>query len=527
MLPVCGGKATLALVEFDPIHRGPAQRRQTSGTMRDRYTYDEACMSPDSQRLEVELASARALRWFAQQPDMNRLVENTLAFWLKPALAELDIDENALAIDLADLPEAEPVRVLLMEEAFGSHDDDRPYARFMRGPGEHEGGLRRRYLRRLAASSPRFLQVSGTSPGKCFEVAPIGGGTGWTIHDREGSRHVLVGDALIARLIDMPAGKMLGTGLIRVHGLVGSGIPDNELAVSQVLSDVIVDLLRRRHERPASARRGSPDDVVPAREQSDPTRSGDPTRVGGGTAGSFPPREDAPLGRDRDKLIDRVRKLFAMAQEGEASPHEAEIALRRCQSLMTKYGITEADLETSAFATVGFGYRRTVPTHLRILASAVAEMHDVLFVTGEQGHTEFRGFEVDAHVARLTLDYLLDAVERALKARKRTGDFPPGRSAAYDYRLGFSTEVERRVETLVNERKAQQRAAAGGGGTDLTVRKLEIVERECGQDLVTRSFGSRAPQDATAHGAGRVDGATVSLDRQVGGTTARPSLPRS
>lgn len=34
-----------------------------------------------------------------------------------------------------------------------------------------------------------------------------------------------------------------------------------------------------------------------------------------------------------EKLLDRIRKLYAMSQEVEASPNEAEIALRRCTVL--------------------------------------------------------------------------------------------------------------------------------------------------------------------------------------------------
>jgi len=56
--------------------------------------------------------------------------------------------------------------------------------------------------------------------------------------------------------------------------------------------------------------------------------------------------------KDREKLLDRIRKLYAMSRESESSPHEAEIAMRRCQSLMDRFGITEADLETSEFGDV-------------------------------------------------------------------------------------------------------------------------------------------------------------------------------
>ena len=218
---------------------------------------------------------------------------------------------------------------------------------------------------------------------------------------------------------------------------------------------------------------------------------------------------------ERDRLLGRVRKLYAMAQETEASPHEAEIALRRCLSLMARFGITEADLETGEFGAAA-SPRRTVAMHVKYFGSAIARLHDVLFVTGGDAGIEFRGYEVDAEAARLTLDYLEGAVERALGSRRRAGGFPAGRSAAYDYRVAFASEVYARVARIVAEREALERAGSSTG-TALAVRKREIVERECGAGLRTSRSRHRGPRDADAAAAGRADGSRVSLEPQVGG----------
>lgn len=226
---------------------------------------------------------------------------------------------------------------------------------------------------------------------------------------------------------------------------------------------------------------------------------------------------------DRERLLERVRKLYAMSRETESSPHEAEIALRRCQSLMMRFGITENDLETSAFGSGAIRSGRIVPMHAKLFGIAVAELHDVLFVTGGSG-PEFRGYDIDAQTAVLTHGYLMETVDRALASRKRSGDFPPGRSAAYDYRVAFAREVMSRVRRLMVERQDVERAArADGRGTSLIVRKREIVERECGQGLRRKVTRTRGPMDVRAADAGRRDGARVSLDPQVG-TGSRRSL---
>ncbi len=191
---------------------------------------------------------------------------------------------------------------------------------------------------------------------------------------------------------------------------------------------------------------------------------------------------------------------------------------------MARFGITEADLETSDFTVrTAWGAKR-VPIHVQDLAMAVGRLHDVLFVLNYDATPEFRGYEIDVHVATLTVDYLVDAVERALKARRRAGGFPPGRSAAYDYRQGFAREVNDRIAAIVAEREREERSASPTG-TALTVRKREIVERECGQGLGTSYARARGTRHADAAAARREDGARVSLDRQVGAAAAVPALP--
>ena len=108
-------------------------------------------------------------------------------------------------------------------------------------------------------------------------------------------------------------------------------------------------------------------------------------------------------------------------------PREAEIARRRCQSLILRYGITESDLQTSQFSTETFHVSNRVPMHIRWLASAMRSLHSVLFVTGGGEAPEFRGFAIDGKVVRMTMEYLEDAMERSLARRRRAGTFPAGR----------------------------------------------------------------------------------------------------
>ena len=229
--------------------------------------------------------------------------------------------------------------------------------------------------------------------------------------------------------------------------------------------------------------------------------------------------------KDRDKLLERIRKLYAMSREGESSPHEAEIAMRRCQSLMSRFGITEADLETSEFGAskIGKQFRRSVPGYVRVLGSAVALLHDCICV--RDNTIEFRGFSIDAEVASMTFEYLSEAMERSLAQHKRAGTVEPGRSASFDYRMGFALAVRQRARQLDAERRAAEEQSASkstgeaaGTGSSLVVRKLAVVRENCMEGVVTTKAARVRYRDGAAHAAGSSDGARVSLDRQVGGS---------
>ena len=233
---------------------------------------------------------------------------------------------------------------------------------------------------------------------------------------------------------------------------------------------------------------------------------------------------------NREKLLGRIRKLYAMSRENESSPHEAEIAMRRCQSLMSRFGITEQDLETSEFGASRIGKDfRAIPGYIGVLGSAVALLHDCICVRSST--IEFRGFSIDAQVASMTFDYLSSAMERSLKEHKRRGSIAPGRSASFDYRVGFAVAVLARARHLDSERRAAEMSAQTDGnssaepGSSLVVRKLEMVRNSCMEGLVTRRAARVRYRDGAAHATGSSDGSRVSLDRQVGNAARKAVKP--
>lgn len=511
-------------------------------------------MSPESQRLEISFLQDKIAHWYNARPDFHDRMVSVVARWLRPAMDELNMSAEQLEHAIGTNSEAATLFTWLAEESFGClYKGTTVFEEYLEDSARSDNGFYLRYLRRLANSKTTLWRVQKKPSSFGFIIAPASDiGPSHAISDRTFAKDVAKGDVLLTRLVDMPAGPVMGQALFNM-GPIEERMADLSSARLQNLLSAFVHMTLQSplganglgasacqtepgctshesagHETGRTDR--TPDQAAEHGGQDRPAADGAQDNTGSGQQHSGPsdsPASDtSPTSPEREHLMERVRKLFAMAQQSDASPHEAEIALRRCQSLMAKYGITEADLHTSEFGNAEFTSGRTVPSHVKFLASAVASLHDVLFVTGEAGFAEFRGFDVDAKVAKLTLEYLIDAVERSLASRKRAGDFPAGRSAAYDYRLGFATQVYKRVEELVDERKRAEKAMAGTG-TSLTVRKMAIVDQECGQDLrSSRSTSSRGARDATAHAAGLDDGSRVSLDQQVESTGAPLAIPK-
>lgn len=230
------------------------------------------------------------------------------------------------------------------------------------------------------------------------------------------------------------------------------------------------------------------------------------------------------MSMDREKLLNRIRKLYAMSRENESSPHEAEIAMRRCQSLMARFGITEADLETSEFGSSKIGKAfRAVPNYVSVLGSAVALLHDCLCVKSDT--IEFRGFSIDAEVATMTYEYLTDTMERSLKLRKQQGSVAPGRSASFDYRVGFALAVLARARAIDADRKKEEEkhrttVTSGDGiaaNQSLVVRKREVVRASCMTGVVPGRAKRVRYRNGEAHTAGTSDGTRVSLEKQISG----------
>jgi len=216
-----------------------------------------------------------------------------------------------------------------------------------------------------------------------------------------------------------------------------------------------------------------------------------------------------------ERLVDRVRKLYAMAQATDSSPHEAEIALKRCLSLMDKHGITGADLEVSAFDTLSVidGAAADLD-YIRMMTHVVASLHDCIAVFYQGQSVEIRGHDVDVIVAELTLGYLMAAMARSEAEQIAAGGIDCETMSKFHYRTGYVSSLQRRVNEILARREESQ-AAAAGDGKALVVQKLEAVRANCTEGIQNTIELDLNPQINCSSLVGMIDGQRVSLNQQI------------
>lgn len=500
-------------------------------------------MSLRKQINEVNRTRRRLASWLDRHPHGPTHYTSMFDPMEENIAGKLGTRASAVGIALTEPPLSTPVKAFLYEESLlkpWSTDGRRPIDDFIAKQARREHPLGRRFLTALAQSTPRIWEIVDIDPGSSLLIRPLREKSLpeekiRQVYDILASKSAALDDYLFARVLPMPEGRIFATSILpvsRSEALALSRTSEKTLVQASFVAwgaAVLCELASLDIDERESPSMQSQNSAVfeesrfagntathgsSASTESTRTESAKSEQTNQHANGKQTQNQDPVLPENRAKLLERIRKLFAMAQETEASPYEAEIALRRCQKLMMRYGIQESDLHTSQFSSETFRAGNRVPMHIKWLATSIELLHCVLFVTGGREGPEFRGFDIDVKVAKLTMEYLENATERSLAARRNSGKFPPGRSAAYDYRVSFAMEVHNRVVSLVAERNVAE-AAATVTGTALAVKKRQIVEHECAQDLVTSTARYNGARPGDAADAGRFDGSKVSLDPQV------------
>ncbi len=216
------------------------------------------------------------------------------------------------------------------------------------------------------------------------------------------------------------------------------------------------------------------------------------------------------------KIIEKIKKLLALSES--SNPNEALLAAKRARSLMDKHSITKADIERAGskefLESVSVHEYRQRNVWIVLLQKAVADLNDCFGVIesdcGIIKH-KFRGFTADAVVAKMTLDYLIDACERCCKAAS-----VKGRSERNQFRLGFAQVIAVKIDVILGERKE---SFVKKTGTDLIPLKMNQITQHFGTLKSAKGIKYREPtkSEMDAYQNGVMAGRETGLEKQVTG----------
>lgn len=241
---------------------------------------------------------------------------------------------------------------------------------------------------------------------------------------------------------------------------------------------------------------------------------------------------------NQERVIDRVRKMLALADDKGATDGERDNALRMAHATIAKYNLDMAAIEkaaakgkTSASSEPREFYRSVFfgRPWARVVAAACADLFfcEYLYVPATNGKNTahlFIGRESNALTAAEMAKWLVDSIMREGKRYQRAQD--AGNATYRSFALGAAARIHARVTEIRATAEASSEAlasAAGAPGTAIVLRSVYETEQAANKALVeqrypTRRSGKRG-KGATDYEAtleGDRYGRTVSLDRQVG-----------
>lgn len=235
---------------------------------------------------------------------------------------------------------------------------------------------------------------------------------------------------------------------------------------------------------------------------------------------------DAAAAEDGERVLDRIRKLLALA--GSPNQHEAEIAMRRAHELMLRHNIA---------AATAHGERNYEIRHLgdpskrgnRVESEICGLLAQYFFVkvirvpvylprTGKRGLVyEITGTRANVEMASHVHAFLLATAERLWQENRRDARVRSGRD-----RLAYQSGV---VRGFTDKLAAERTELRGTGLVWVGDRQLDDFYRARNPRITTRRHSVRING---AHAAGREAGRTVVLHKPVerGGTGGSPRLLR-
>jgi hypothetical protein len=219
------------------------------------------------------------------------------------------------------------------------------------------------------------------------------------------------------------------------------------------------------------------------------------------------------------RIIERIRKMLALANDLAASEQERETALRMAYKLLAQHNLQVSDVEVKAEPRVDnvnvcFGM-----PWVRRLSNEVAKLFFCKYYFGAKVNTtqikhHFVGRESNAITAAVMADWITKAILKECRTHYKWNLCAESRAFA----TGAVDRLCERISEMRKEAENQNR----GDGKSLVLADVYRTELEANTDFLKsqgvslRNARTRTKDvDASAYGHGRAFGGTINLNRQV------------
>lgn len=239
---------------------------------------------------------------------------------------------------------------------------------------------------------------------------------------------------------------------------------------------------------------------------------------------------------EKEKLIDKIRKLMALSQS--PNEHEAALAAARARDILDKYDLSLTEVEMNDEEIVEHRVdtgTRNAPLWMGRLAVSVSKAFNCR-VFKIYGIMVFCGTKPDTQVSEYTYMFLFRTVKRLCKEHKasleRSGVWdaqfrgrPGSRTYMQSYALGVVNAIDEKLKGFIQSKERMQRFETfkKATGKDLMVIKNQAVDRYC-RKLHLRRARSHANLDYTGFAAGQRDGRNVQIHQGINGVNGTKYL---
>jgi hypothetical protein len=244
---------------------------------------------------------------------------------------------------------------------------------------------------------------------------------------------------------------------------------------------------------------------------------------------------DSTKNINKAKVLEKVRKLLAMANHERSNEQEAATAARQAAYILKKHNLSIVDItpeqaKSDVIRATEDNMKWTAkkcPAWVSGLAVTIANTFDAKVVyaqTNKQdGHVRspqfnfsFIGFEVDAIVSKDMFKYLYDTIVRLSDDWAKDQVVPKGKMRTFkiSYRTGMADRLISRFLEIQREKKEEE-AVTTSNCTGLVVVKEKAINDFLGYKV---SYGTRKRtlnKNATAYSYGYTKGGAVSLNKQI------------